>query len=333
MVEQNEQSGAGRSRTWSFRGYELDPSDLTAAMVHLYRGEIQRANTWRTRLDATTNWAVITVAGALTFVFAAPTNPHFVFLLVFILVLTFLMIEARRYRYYVLWAHRVRLMETDFLAAIFTPPFRPSADWASRVSQTLREPSFPIARWEAIGRRFRRNYFWLLTLLVFSWGIKLTVHPEPTASWRLALDRAAVGMIAGRWTVAGVAVIYAALVLFAVAAGLSRTWEEVPEFLRRVGGPLVPAPRRKERLATIVTTEGEAVASRILQELGRGVTALEGRGMYSGAPWDVLLSAVTDVQVPYLKEIVHEADPDAFVVVSMAAEVRGGGFAPFEPPS
>ncbi|MEA3376389.1 MAG: DUF2270 domain-containing protein [Chloroflexota bacterium] len=122
MVEQNEQGGAGRSRTWSFRGCELDPSDLTAAMVHLYRGEIQRANTWRTRLDATTNWAVITVAGALTFVFAAPTNPHFVFLLVFILVLTFLMIEARRYRYYVLWAYRVRLMETDFLAPIFTPP-------------------------------------------------------------------------------------------------------------------------------------------------------------------------------------------------------------------
>ncbi|MEA3376390.1 MAG: YitT family protein [Chloroflexota bacterium] len=132
---------------------------------------------------------------------------------------------------------------------------------------------------------------------------------------------------------AGVAVVYAALVLLAVAAGLSRTWEGVPEFLRRVGGPLVPPPRRKERLATIVTTEGQAVASRILQELGRGVTALEGRGMYSGASWDVLLSAVTDVQVPYLKEIVHEADPDAFVVVSMAAEVRGGGFAPFEPPS
>jgi uncharacterized membrane protein len=59
--------------TWAFRGYRLDPSHFTTAMVHFYRGEVARANTWRTRLDATTNWAVLTVGAALTFVFGAPS--------------------------------------------------------------------------------------------------------------------------------------------------------------------------------------------------------------------------------------------------------------------
>lgn len=333
MADKNDNPTSDEPRTWSFRGYELDPGNFTTAMVHLYRGEIQRANTWRTRLDATTNWAVITVAGALTFVFGEPTNPHFVFLLVLLLVLTFLMIEARRYRYYVLWAYRVHLMETDFLAPIFTPPFRPSADWASQVAQTLTKPMFPIDLWEAVGRRFRRNYLWLMSLLIFSWAIKLVIHPSRTTSWATALDRAAVGPITGPWIVAAVAGVYGLLVVMAVAAGVTRTWRGVPEFLRRVAGPLMPEPRSKERLATIVTTEGKGVASRILEELGRGVTALEGTGMYTGASWDVLLSAVTDVQIPHLREIVQEVDPDAFVVVSLAAEVRGGGFSPFEPPS
>jgi uncharacterized membrane-anchored protein YitT (DUF2179 family) len=55
--------------------------------------------------------------------------------------------------------------------------------------------------------------------------------------------------------------------------------------------------------------------------------------MYTGTTWDVLLSAITEVQVPHLREIVRDVDPEAFVVVSLAAEVRGGGFSPFEPPS
>lgn len=333
MGDENENRAEDRPRTWSFRGYELDPTNFTTAMVHLYRGEIQRANTWRTRLDATTNWAVITVAGALTFVFAEPANPHFVFLLVLLLVLTFLLIEARRYRYYVLWSYRVHLMETDFLAPIFTPPFRPSADWASEVAQTLRKPVFPIDLWEAVGRRFRRNYLWLMSLLIFSWAIKLIIHPTQITSWATALDRAGIGPIGGPWIVAAVAGVYGVLIVIAIAVGLSRTWRGVPEFLRRVAGPLTPEVRSKERLATIITTEGEGIASRILKELGRGVTALEGTGMYTGASWDVLLSAVTDMQLPHLRGIVRDVDPDAFVVVSPTAEVRGGGFSPFEPPS
>jgi hypothetical protein len=129
--------------------------------------------------------------------------------------------------------------------------------------------------------------------------------------------------------------------ILAAAASLPRTWREtVSGPLRRLwalwpiaGGPLVPEPRVQERLATIVTGLGREVADRLLAELGRGVTALEGTGMYTGEARDVLLCAVTEVQVPHLEEIVRRTDPDAFVIVSRAEQVRGGGFRPFEAPS
>jgi len=310
-------------------------------MVHFYRGEMQRANTWRTRLDATTNWAVITVAAALTFVFAEPLNPHFVFLLVLVLVLTFLFIEARRYSYYALWAYRVRLMETDFFAPMFTPPFRPSSDWANRLSNSLNHPVFPISRWEAVGRRFQRNYFWLTTLLLISWMLKLVVHPTRTASLSQVIERSAIGVIPGLWVVALVVLAYVSLILLTVMVSLPEEWQgNLPSpllWLREqrmhIPGPLSREPATRELLATIITTKKQAIAPWILEELGRGVTALSGTGMYTGEARDVLLCAVTDVQVLHLRDIVYQADPEAFVIVNTAEEIRGGGFQPFEPPS
>jgi uncharacterized membrane protein len=77
--------GAEDANTWTFRGYQLGSANFATAMVHFYRAEVSRANTWRTRLDATTNWAVITTAAALTFAFSSAHNPHFVLLLVSLL--------------------------------------------------------------------------------------------------------------------------------------------------------------------------------------------------------------------------------------------------------
>lgn len=327
--------------TWTFRGYRLDPAHFTTAMVHFYRAEVARASTWRTRLDATTNWAVITVGAILTFAFGSPQNPHFVILLVLLLVFTFLSIEARRYRYYALWSYRVRLMETDFFAAMLAPPFRPSSDWADLLVESLLRPTFLIAQWEAMGRRFQRNYVWLITLLLISWGAKLTVHPGVATDGATMVGRAAVGPIPGAWVMAAVGVVYGGLVMLAVVASLPPAWREALSRpwrrlrgLRRAAAPFAPEPSPHEHLATIITARGRQVALRLLEELGRGVTALEGTGMYTGEARDVLLCAVTEVQVSHLKEVVRQTDAGAFVVVSPAAEVRGGwGFRPFEPPS
>jgi uncharacterized membrane protein len=339
---QDGESPAGEHNdTWAFRGYHLDPDHFTTAMVHFYRGELARSNTWRTRLDATTNWAVVTVGATLTFAFGSSSNPHYVLLLVFLLLLTFLYIEARRYQYYVLWAYRVHLMETDFFAAMLAPPFRPSSDWASFLSGSLLHPTFPISRWQAMGRRFQRNYVWLFALLLLSWGLKLVVHPAPTGDWVTIFERAAVGLVPGTYIVVTVGIVYGGLLLLASASsfslaspeGLPKPVQWLEERMQVVTGPLMRRPHRQAQMATIITDRGQQVAIRLLRELGRGVTALEGTGMYTGEPKDVLLCAVTEVQVPHLENVVYELDPNAFIVVGAAESVRGSGFRPFEPPS
>ena len=342
MAEQTEPSSDKQDvHAWTFRGSQLDLTNFATAMIHFYRGEMQRASTWRTRLDTTTNWAVVTVGGAITFSFGAPQHPHFVLLLVFLLALTFLYIEARRYRYYALWSNRVRLMESDFFAAMLAPPFRPSSDWAALLAESLLRPTFPVARWKAIGLRFRRTCVWLITLLLVSWGGKLAVHPVPVPDVATVVERAAVGDIPGAWVMAAVGAVYGALAALAMAASIPVAWwEALPQplrrlarILRRTAGPLAPESCPQEQMATIITSHGKEIASRLLEQVGRGVTALEGRGMYTGDVRDVLLCAMTDVQTGHLREIVYQADPHAFVIVSRASEVRGWGFSTFDAPS
>lgn len=177
-------------------GRKLSSTEFTTAMVHLHRGEIQRANTWRNRLDTTTNWAVITAGATLSFAFSAPVNPHFVILINTVLVAFFLTMEARRYRYYEIWASRVRVLETGFFAQILKPA--PANDeWVEHLATDLRTPHFTISLWEAMGRRLRRNYLWLFALLAASWNLKVYLHPFPATDFDEFLRRASVGVVPG----------------------------------------------------------------------------------------------------------------------------------------
>jgi uncharacterized membrane protein len=320
---------------WTYHGYKLDKSNFTTAMVHLYRAEITRVNLWRSRLDTTTNWAVVATAAALTFSFGNQDNPHFVLLLTLLLVLIFLNIEARRYTYYSLWYHRARLMEIDFFAAMLAPPFEPAADWGDALADVLRHPVFPISHWEAMGNRFRRNYAAIVAVILVSWILKLTIHPTSAAHLQEIVTRAAIGqMIPGALVIAVVLATY--VMLFAI------TMEGLRRFKKR------GVPRRDEwqhkgpswfkaeatpNLAVIVTKQKDRIAARLMTELGRGVTAMDGTGMYTGESRSVLLCAITDVQMAHLKSIVREVDPDGFVVVTQARDVRGGHFVTHEAPS
>jgi uncharacterized membrane protein len=150
-------------------------------MVHFFRAEISRANTWRERLDATTNWAVIATGAVISFAFSTDTiGSHSVIILNTLLITLFLFIEARRYRYYELWSYRVRLMETDFFAAMLVPPFGPSPDWAESLADTLLHPRYPISTLEAVGRRLRRNYLWFTFCWVGSGFSKSRFTQQPS---------------------------------------------------------------------------------------------------------------------------------------------------------
>lgn len=177
---------------------KLSPAEFNTAMAHFYRGEIQRSNTWRSRLDNTTYWAVLTVAGALSFAFSSPNNPHFLIPIISILVAIFLLMEARRYRYYEIWASRVRVIETGYLAQMLAPDGVPhDREWASHLASDLLTPHFTISVWEAVGRRLRRNYIWLFALLALSWNLKVYLHPAPAPTFDEFLQRATVGLVPG----------------------------------------------------------------------------------------------------------------------------------------
>ena len=82
----------------------------------------------------------------------------------------------------------------------------------------------------------------------------------------------------------------------------------------------------------IISNQHDQIAARILQELNRGATLLSGYGAYSRQPRNVLLCAVRRPQFSKLKSIVHETDPNAFLVVTEAGEIWGEGFKRLPPP-
>lgn len=185
------------AETVTLAGRKLSPSEFNTAMIHFYRGEVQRSNTWRNRLDTTTNWAVLTAGATLSFAFSAPGNPHFVIPINSLLVVFFLFMEARRYRYYEIWASRVRVIETGYFAQLLKPEPPLEQEWATHLSEDLKTPHFTISEFEALGRRLRRNYLWIFALLAASWNLKVYLHPQPAHSFDEFLSRAAIGSLPG----------------------------------------------------------------------------------------------------------------------------------------
>jgi uncharacterized membrane protein len=347
----SDQASKSTEPVWTYRGYQLRGSEFTTAMAHMFRAEVQRANVWRQRLDTTTNWAVLTTAAVLTFIFGSSETSHPIILIDLLLVTIFLVIEARRYRYYELWSYRVRLMETDFFAPMLVPPFHPSPEWAEALAENLLHPTFPISMWEAIGRRLRRNYLAIYMILMLAWLVHIWWKPVSANSLAQFVENAGFQGISGEWVLGIGLVFFGTFVLIALltvplqqAAG-----EVLPRFpgveasvdLGDLDHPkegkdqqlhawFRPVRRRQQLMTWIITDRSQEVSERILKDLRRGVTALPGTGVFTGQPHTVLMCALTITEVPQLRNLVHEVDPAAFVIVSPAQEVFGSGFMPLQ---
>ena len=339
--------GTESEPVWTFRGYRLRPSEFTTAMVHFFRAEVARANVWRQRLDTTTNWAVVSTGAAITIAFNQSAH-HSVILLNALLVTMFLSIEARRYRYYELWSYRIRLMETDFFASMLVPPFHPAADWAESLAENLFHPSFPISIWEAFGRRLRRNYYWIYIVLAAAWLVRIGLVPTQAASWEEFFRRGSIGSLSGETILAAAGFFYGLIFLTALLTiGLHQASGEIlPRFIdperypgiaRAIGegGPSARpwfriGRRRQQLLALVITDRTQEVSQAVLKELNRGVTAVQGTGMYTGKSHSILMIALTVTEVPHLKSLVQQTDANAFMIVSPAREILGRGFMPLQ---
>ena len=76
----------------------------------------------------------------------------------------------------------------------------------------------------------------------------------------------------------------------------------------------------------IITDKPEEMAAALMKELSRGVTALPAKGMYTKENHTMLLCVVNRRQVPILRRVMKQVDPDSFAVMSKVSQVLGLGF-------
>jgi uncharacterized membrane protein len=179
-----------------FEDYALSRQEYMNVMVHFYRGEVHRSTVWRERLDATTNWAVLTTAAMMSFSFASEEHHHIMLLMTNFVILAYLFIEARRFRYFEVYRARVRMLEENFLIPVITRELEsPMHSWREMVAMDLDMPKYKTTLVEAVGFRLRRNYLIIFMIVLGAWLLKVVMHPVPAGSWGEVWTRMAVGTV------------------------------------------------------------------------------------------------------------------------------------------
>jgi uncharacterized membrane-anchored protein YitT (DUF2179 family) len=82
----------------------------------------------------------------------------------------------------------------------------------------------------------------------------------------------------------------------------------------------------KSKLCIIISDKGEEISQTLIERSPRGVTMLNGQGMYSHKEHNVVLTCVKNHQLTQLKQIVKSIDDHAFIIINDSVEVRGQGF-------
>lgn len=75
-------------------------------------------------------------------------------------------------------------------------------------------------------------------------------------------------------------------------------------------------------------TKADELAKTITQRGHRGATIIEGKGGYTGEKSELIICAARSSEIPNIKRMCKEIDPEAFIVMSEANEILGYGFAP-----
>ena len=147
-----------------------------------------------------------------------------------VLVAIFLMMEARRYRYYEIWSSRVRVLETGYFAQLLAPDgAMPEEAWAKHLAADPITPHFTITAsgpwagdcgvtisgslrcWRSVGY------------------LKVYLHPLPARDFDVFIERATVGVVPG-WFVFVVGFVFnSAVAIFAI--GTLRLREATGEIL------------------------------------------------------------------------------------------------------
>jgi uncharacterized membrane-anchored protein YitT (DUF2179 family) len=76
----------------------------------------------------------------------------------------------------------------------------------------------------------------------------------------------------------------------------------------------------------IISDKHEEIRDKILNNLDRGGTYIDGKGMYNMAEKRIIFTVVSRRELGLLEEYIHKIDPKAFLTVTDATEILGEGF-------
>ena len=76
----------------------------------------------------------------------------------------------------------------------------------------------------------------------------------------------------------------------------------------------------------IISSRADQIREAILSRVDRGVTMLHGAGGYSGTETEVIMSIVSNYELPKIEQLARSIDPDCFMIISQVTEVWGRGF-------
>jgi uncharacterized membrane-anchored protein YitT (DUF2179 family) len=116
-------------------------------------------------------------------------------------------------------------------------------------------------------------------------------------------------------------------------AGLSFSWENalyslVLLYISGIAAESTSQGSNILRTGLIITANPEPIIDEIFQRLRRGVTLINAKGGYSGLDKTMLVCVVTRAEIHHLKALTRDLDPEAFLIIGQAHEVRGEGFLP-----
>ncbi|MBT2637766.1 YitT family protein [Bacillus sp. ISL-39] len=121
------------------------------------------------------------------------------------------------------------------------------------------------------------------------------------------------------------------LFIFILAALLVFSWETamysiITYFIAFKMIDVVVEGMEELKSVTIISDVPEEIAEALLKQLGRGMTYIQGQGVFSSEPKKIIYTIVSRIELSTLRSVVNEIDPNALVAIENVADVSGSNF-------
>ncbi|MDF2036053.1 YitT family protein [Cytobacillus oceanisediminis] len=119
--------------------------------------------------------------------------------------------------------------------------------------------------------------------------------------------------------------------IFILAAFLVFSWETamysiITYYIAYKMIDIVVEGMEELKSVTIISDVPEEISAELMKQLGRGMTYIQGQGVFTGEPKKIIYTIVTRIELSTLRSIVEDIDPNALVAIENIADVSGSNF-------